>query len=58
MGEWKHSIKFLSFIHLYRVLILMSGVTHARWSKQLNTLALGRVAEAIPLPEGFANVPS
>ena len=33
--------KNLTFIHLYRVLSLVSSVAHARWSKQLNMLALG-----------------
>ena len=48
----------LTFIHLYRVLSLVSSVTHARWSKQLNTLTLGRVAKASLFPEVFIKVPS
>ena len=47
-----------AFIHLYRVLFLVSSIAHAMWSKQLNTLTLGRVAEASPFTEVFAKVPS
>ena len=47
-----------TFIYLYRVLSLVSSVAHARWSKQLNTLTLVRVAKASAFPEVFAKVPS
>ena len=46
------------FIHLYRVLSLVSSITHAMWFKQLNTLTVGSVAKASPFPEVFAKVPS
>ena len=56
MSEWEHLIKVLQY--LYRVLSLVSSIAHARWSKQFNTLTLGRVAKASPFPEVFAKGPS
>ena len=53
MSEWKQLIKNSTFIHLYRVLFLVSSAAHSRWFKQLNTLRPGRVAKASPFPEGF-----
>ena len=44
------SKSFSTLIHLYSILSFVSSITHARWSKQLNTLALGRVAKASPSP--------
>ena len=41
------------FIHLYRVLFLVSSFAHSRWFLKLNTLTLGKVAKASAFPEGF-----
>ena len=50
--------KMLTFIHLYRVLFLVSSIAHSRWFQHLNTPTLGRVAKASPFQKVFTRVPS
>ena len=48
MGKWKNAIKVFNIYTFIQGFFLVSSVAHARWSKQLNTLTLGRVAKASP----------